>query len=171
MDADLVEKFVKYDLIVYKEMVDKLKEDIKKEKIPRTQELDAFFNDTAKMRELEESYSQVKHLYPNKIRWSGKSIKKMAEDVDLSNEYEYFYRASSNMVHTNAMVINHYIDFKEDVMICEHGPSETSLQLVFDSSIKYFICILDIVDKSFKLEFEEQLAEIAKVFNQTTAEP
>lgn len=170
-DADLVEKFVKYDLIVHKKRADKLKEDIERERIPRIQELEAFFNDTVRMQELAESYSQVKDLYPDKRYWSDKSIKKMAEDVGLSFDYDYFYQPSSDMVHTNAMIIEDYTDFEGESMICDVVPSETSLQLVFHSSIKYFICILHIVDKTYKLECEDQLAEIGEAFNQTATEP
>ncbi|HHT9134941.1 MAG TPA: DUF5677 domain-containing protein [Candidatus Avalokitesvara rifleensis] len=161
-DSERINKFVNYHRVLRKKLFDMYREDIKNSKFSRTPETEAILNNDDIRKKIGDNYSDVKHLYPNEYLWSGKTIKKMAEEVGLDHDYDYSYGLLSDQVHSNAMVIQDYISFPKEEMEVEYGPSKSFLPEVFFYSTQFFLKFLCEVNQTFQLGFEGRISETAK---------
>lgn len=79
------------------------------------------------MTQAQAEYDRVKHRFTNakgkvQHRWTDKSIKQMAEEVDLLNFYEVAYSAASELHHLPFTgVIGHELNWLEEALYVAHG--------------------------------------------------
>ena len=91
------------------------------------------------------------------LNWSGKSIKKMAEEVGLKSAYDSVYAQFSDIAHSRVSARNEYIREDETVFIVDTGPSERLLEIVLVSSFHFFLLIVGCWDKVQNLDIKSQL--------------
>ncbi len=59
--------------------------------------------------EISNNYHEYKHLFPNKLSWSGKSIVKMLSECCFHADFAMVYKMSSRYLHTSIGSLNNFI--------------------------------------------------------------
>jgi hypothetical protein len=118
----------------------------------------------------DEAFEKVKAKYSLKTyrdftNWSGKSIREMAKEVCLENDYHVIYAGLSEIEHTCPASVRSYLDDSEKgITSIKVGGRDEGIALVMLTSIEYFIdvkaIILNIFDRDWEA-FEKQRKKIS----------
>lgn len=112
-----------------------------------------------KVKEIEEQYERVKDNYKNLYRWSGKTIRKMAQDVGLNWHYDFAYWLWSNLAHVSPRAVDEYLKVnKRGINVAM--PSDEDISRVLKSSCVYFLMIMDKMNKVYALGFDEKIKKM-----------
>ena len=147
--------FLEYDFIQRKELLETL---LKADNQWAKKILDG--TNPEPLNELEKDYNRVKGNYPDKWRWSGKSIREMCKDVGLELHYASVYWLSSNLAHTNPRAMLQYIVDNENGLLIGKEPSDKYIEKILLPTYTYFLTILIIKNESFDLGFNESIQEL-----------
>ncbi|MBI5410965.1 MAG: hypothetical protein HZA21_03135 [Nitrospirae bacterium] len=102
---------------------------------------------------------RLKVNYPNRWRWSGKTIKQMAEEVGLGWHYDHIYWPQSNLAHPSPTIMGRYLSVNAKEIVIGAQFTDDDLSLVWLSSCRWLITILDKVNTLFDLKLESKIAE------------
>ncbi|MFH1336164.1 MAG: DUF5677 domain-containing protein, partial [Candidatus Zixiibacteriota bacterium] len=83
--------------------------------------------------------------------WSGKSIRKMAKQVCLENDYHIIYGKLSEIEHTGPASVRDYLDDSEDgITSVKIGGRDKDIDIVMLTSLDFFLDVkgIGIVQKS-----------------------
>ena len=111
-------------------------------------------------REILASYREVERNYPDKLSWSGKSIKEMARESDLLWHYGVVYRLSSDFVHASPSGIDHYLRQEGPLREVASGPGEAWINESLAAGSEMLLHVLFVYDRALELGFSPQLDEI-----------
>jgi len=84
--------------------------------------------------------------------WSGKSIRKMATEVNLQVEYEKVYSRLSAVEHTGLETASDYVENPEGKIVIKAGPREDKILLVLLTALKYYLWVEGITRETFDVE-------------------
>ena len=124
--------------------------------------------------ELNENFSKIIKKYKIKpddweglSRWSGKSIRKMAIDVDLLDDYEKIYSYLSFEEHTGPSTARTYLSDSENVISSYISkPDDFLVALILWTAISYYFQIEDIVSTIFDISFGKRKVNLTALANQ-----
>lgn len=123
--------------------------------------------------QLRRLYESVKDNYPIENLWSGKSLRRMAQEVGLSMHYAYAYRYFSDIAHGGPSTISQIMEPGEQqgFVGIMFGPDETLVSdaLVWGSDL--FWRALAKHNEIFSLDFDDRLREAALRLRQTFKSP
>jgi hypothetical protein len=75
------------------------------------------------------------------FRWSGKSIKQMAKDVNLDSEYDGVYSHLSAIEHTGPESAADYVEHPQGKILIKAGPRDNNIRLVLLTALKYYFFV------------------------------
>lgn len=143
-------RFAEFDVIYKKQTMDRLKESRLPENKVRSDDYSVH----------DQEFEKIKAKYNLKSRdlfnWSGKSIRLMAEDVGLEQDYYVVYGYLSRIEHTSPSSVRGYLDDSiEGVISISVGPSEDYVEISLITSPQYFLPLKRITFETFGLGTEE----------------
>lgn len=111
------------------------------------------------------------NLNPNDCKdisqWSGKSIYKMAKDVNLFEDYEKIYSYLSYEEHTDPSTVTNYLSrSKNDESIYITKSDDYFIALILWTAISYYFQVEEIVAKTFNVTFKEQNVDLKTLANE-----
>jgi len=98
--------------------------------------------------------------------WSGKSIRQMADDVNLLEDYNKVYSYLSFEEHTDPSTITNHLSYstnEENLYII--NPDDYFIALILWTAISYYFHVEQIVAKIFKITFKEQNVDLKILAN------
>ncbi len=101
------------------------------------------------------SIEHIENKYQrNDLRtWSGKNICKMAEEVDLLDDYKVMYFMLSEIEHTGPNSINKFLNkINQETVQLKIEPSEEDIPLTIISSADFLFMVLEIFIENFSIE-------------------
>lgn len=121
--------------------------------------------------ELEREYSRVVGNYPRKTCWSGKTVRDMAHDVCLANQYDLLYRWHSQFVHSTSYTAKHYIQREHhDGLIVDLDPKNEQEYIPFLSEMcTYSIEIATRYEHVFGTGLGTKVDDLVSQFNKLFA--
>jgi len=139
------ERYADFEYLYKRNLVDVLK---KHKQMEGDKEKDKDLNE--KCNKVINKYELNIKNYRNLSEWSGKSIRKMAEDVQEQWEYDIIYQHLSSIEHTSPSSVKSYLNKSESgATIIKHGPKEENIFLALFTAISYFIEVKEITYKIF----------------------
>ena len=85
--------------------------------------------------------------------WSGKSLFRMATDVNLEKEYSIIYSKLSSMEHTGPESVKNYLEHSEERgFTIKAGPRDENIDLVLVTALEYYFKVQEITRKIFGLD-------------------
>lgn len=112
------------------------------------------------IKQLESDYERVKNNYQNKNKWSGCSIRRMAEQVGLVDDYDLIYSYLSQSVHSTALTANSYVQEGENglvIVIMPGQEEEKYFQRAICLTCSYSLMLIEIFNQVFNLGFQEEI--------------
>ena len=103
------------------------------------------------------NFERVKSNYPNKYSWSNKTIRKMAKEVGLENDYNVVYFRCSHIVHSSPRSSIDYIELDNGLLRFVLDPSNYFIYLSLVATCEYSIMMLKKAAEVF-----DELGEIIK---------
>ena len=110
-------------------------------------------------------YEAVKGNYPDKNRWSGKPIIKMAKDCEFDALYEIVYRLCSSFTHGDVLAHGRIRKFEKpncSVLILGENPENYSNLLTLANLL--VLLIVSLFNDEAKLGFDDSLTELRRQF-------
>ena len=86
------------------------------------------------------------------FRWSDKSTKQMAKDVNLDSEYDGVYSQLSAIEHTGPESVANYVEHPEGKIVIKAGPRDDNIRLVLLTALKYYLSVEEITREIFGLD-------------------
>jgi hypothetical protein len=116
--------------------------------------------------ELEAEFDGIKKDYKNKQRWSGKTIREMAEATGWGNLYGTVYAMQSAHVHTSALSSSSFGTFNgREIEIDLITRKEDSYWIVATTASLFGLRIAELFADTLELAMEEKVAAIMKELN------
>ncbi|MEE4606021.1 MAG: DUF5677 domain-containing protein [Desulfobacteraceae bacterium] len=118
----------------------------------------------------DEAFEKVKAKYGLKTywdltNWSGKSIRKMAKEVCLENDYHIIYGKLSEIEHTGPASVRDYLDDSEEgITSVKIGGRDKDIDLVMLTSLEFYAGVKAITLNVFDMDwdsFEEQRQKVS----------
>ena len=111
----------------------------------------------------DKDFERIKQKYDIKEKeiwklynWSGKSIKKMAEDVSLKGDYYMVYGQISEMEHTGPSSVRKYLDdSQKGETFVNIGPRDKDIDQVLLTALQYFFGVKEITHNICDIEWPE----------------
>lgn len=120
--------------------------------------------------EINAGVDRVKSKYelknPRPSHWSGRSIKEMAKDVGLMDDYDIVYGQLSEIEHSGPGSIKTFVKIRGSDIVLGPGPSEEMIEIVLFTSFKYILDILKKTNEIIGLNAEVLLKEGDKRFRE-----
>lgn len=163
-------RYFEYDWIIREGMYDYLlsKEETKK---GLEEQIAASENGEMRIEEIRKRAADVRAGYtPDELRrntWSGKSIKKMAEEVGREDSYRTIYSLQCNMAHSAVSMANDYVKEVEGEITMDISPSENWVTQTLVASMDFFYFITRTWNSVFELGLEEKLDDLEKKYIDT----
>ncbi|HJR77745.1 MAG TPA: DUF5677 domain-containing protein [Nitrospiraceae bacterium] len=107
-------------------------------------------------------YERIRKKYSDKYKWSGLSIKDMAEEVGLSWHYDFVYYQLSELAHTGPNGVTDFMHFDDQNGLSFKNSSMKDIERIWTTTSVYFLFVLDEVNDIFKLGLEEEIKRISK---------
>jgi len=109
-----------------------------------------------------DNYEAVKQNYTNNngrsfLSWTGKNIKKLAEETNHLYEYKLYYKPLCNFTHQNIESSFRYMNFINDELIISNRSNEYDIAQIFNLTSIFFACFLDLMGKTFDIDLESEL--------------
>ena len=117
----------------------------------------------AEIDELRREYERVKCNYPDKYRWSGESVRKMAEEVGGEKAYLSAYRMHSELVHSAPTTMNRYVTASEGGLLIDLDPkSEEEHGSLLCELCELSLCVMRVFNEVFQLGNDAMLDELRR---------
>lgn len=105
---------------------------------------------------IEADYDRVRPLFENpqgkrQRNWSGKSLRKMAEDVGHLEAYEVFYADLSSFTHVDVMLANRFLQLKADGPMWSMRADEYDVGNVFRYAATFLTCFFQLFGERFSV--------------------
>ena len=117
-----------------------------------------------KVREIRErcEEAQAKHKYGKSISWSGKSMKEMAEAVDLGPTYSSIYVIMSQLNHPSAGTMLDYVQMDKEGLVTgvKLSPSDNLIREVLLGTVPLLLNVVKQWRMQFNLGIETKIMEI-----------
>ena len=121
-----------------------------------------------RMKEIEDQYQEIVKKYnlnpkdwKSMTQWSGKSIRQMARDEGLLEDYEKVYSSLSFEEHTDPSTVTNYISrsmSEENIYIA--NPDDDLTALILWTAISYYFRVEDVVAEIFNVDFPEKTVNL-----------
>ena len=82
--------------------------------------------------------------------WSGKSIRKMASEVDHVEAYDIFYSELSSFTHANVHLADRFLQHRADGLIWSQRSNEFDIGNVFRHAATFLTCNMKLFGQQFK---------------------
>lgn len=156
-----MERYADFEIISKKRKMDfanaKPDNELEKEKIA---ELNKKFD------EIVAKYKLNAKKWEDLTRWSGKSIRKMAEDVNLLNNYEKIYSVLSFEEHTDPSTVRNYIHRSANGISTKiANPDDFLIALIIWTALSYYYEIEKIISNIFEVSFSEECPNLQELAN------
>lgn len=121
-----------------------------------------------RIKELTCDWDKVKHRFQKKngdicSRWNCGNLRKLAEKVDLSENYDYLYGFLSNYTHLSSAIAGDYIwGRNKDSVVVGIGTSEILIKEILPTATAIFIDILKIVNEEYKMDFDSSIKNLSE---------
>ena len=104
-----------------------------------------------------QAFEVVKRKYGLKkpsvfFRWSEKSIRQMAKEVNLDREYDVVYSQLSAVEHTGLQTAASYVEHPDGKIVIKAGPRDDNIPLVLLTSLKYYFFVEGITRETFGID-------------------
>lgn len=114
--------------------------------------------------DLEVNYQRVKGSYPNEYRWSGCSIRKMADQACLADLYDTIYSNLSVYIHSSALSQNSFIrsdanGFK--IIIAPDQHDEVQFENAIYLACTFSLMLVNIYHEVFNTAFANEIEAIS----------
>lgn len=108
--------------------------------------------------EVTAAYERVEGRYPDKLNWSGKSLRAMARDTGLAWHYTVVFRLSSDFVHASPSGIDHFlIDEPGDRRRVMMDPGDEWIEQALIAGAELYARVLLLVNSAFELGQAERI--------------
>ena len=112
---------------------------------------------------IERAYEEHEKSYRNKRKWSGKSIKDMANNIGLGGYYT-LYKLWSNYVHTNVECSKDYIEEDDNIIKYKIGISDNLIRQHIVANGNFLLRILVQLNDIFHLDQVDIITEAENKF-------
>ncbi|MFA5007954.1 MAG: DUF5677 domain-containing protein [Candidatus Omnitrophota bacterium] len=119
-----------------------------------------------KFNEIVAKYKLNAQNWKDLTRWSGKSIREMARDVCLLNDYEKIYSYLSFEEHTDPSTVRNHIDRSASVIFPKiANPDDFRIALIIWTALSYYYEIEKIISNIFMVSFSEEHPNLKELAN------
>lgn len=103
---------------------------------------------------------QLRRKVDNLHKWSGKSIRAMADEVSLTSDYVMLYGHLSEVEHTGPAMVEKYLESDDEQTVLKVGPSGEDIHLAMLSTIEYFLGVIDCVSCVVAVEWDNESSDL-----------
>ena len=154
-------QYIEYERILNKKEMDVCLE-YRKSKNPQWREaMDLMWRGrwASKETEVNKKYNETRHHFETRERgkrvpfrkWSGKTLRQMAIDVDHKEAYDVFYAELSSFTHIDVRLANRFLRISSDGMFWSQRPSEFDVGNVFRYAASFLTCFLKLFGEQFNV--------------------
>lgn len=98
---------------------------------------------------INEAFERVRPIFGKDRSWSGKTIQKMAAEVDHIEAYEIFYKDLSSFTHMNVKAIDRFLRLRPDGPLWSQRSGEFDVSSVFRYGAIFLTCLLQLFGEQF----------------------
>ena len=107
---------------------------------------------------INDAFARVRPIFGKDRSWSGKTIQKMATEVDHIEAYEIFYKDLSSFTHVNVKAVDRFLRLGPNGPLWSQRSSEFDVGSVFRYGAIFLSCLLETFGEQFGCWSAEDVA-------------
>lgn len=158
---DLAVRYIAYDLVVQKVMLEDVMSEPESRKMFVDRSLRPKPGDTD-MKSIKSNYKEVmdRYKFDSRYGWSGKTIEQLSTVAGRYRQYKTIYSLQCQLSHPSSRGMNSYYKPNGSGLIMDIGTSESYVEESLVMAFDYFGSLLDIVGDLMNWKIDEQLTSL-----------